>query len=132
MKKTVKDIFSILIPPERSKVRRLIIMDVVVSLLDIIFLAALIYVIQFYTAKENAIKFDFFPFSFFNDHPLSLIITFFILFALKMHLDILCSGRNINSCMLLLPGFLKEIYFISWKAVTPIIQILTLLYISIK
>lgn len=58
-------------------------MDVIVSLLDIIFLAALIYVIQFYTARNNAVTFDFFPFSFFNKYPLSLIITFFILFALK-------------------------------------------------
>lgn len=62
---------------------RLIILDVIVSLLDILFLAALLYVIQFYTIKDSAVTFDFFPFTFFNDHPLSLIIVFFVLFAVK-------------------------------------------------
>lgn len=83
MKKTVKDIFSILIHKERSQAIKLIIMDVAVSLLDIIFLAALIYVIHFYTVNNQAVTFSFFPFTFFSKYPLSLIFAFFILFAFK-------------------------------------------------
>lgn len=83
MKKTIKNILSILIHKERSQLTRLIIMDVVISLLDIIFLAALIYVIHFYTVNNHAAAFNFFPFTFFSKYPLSLIIVFFILFAAK-------------------------------------------------
>lgn len=83
MKKTVKDIFSILIHKERSQAIKLIIMDVAVSLLDILFLAALIYVIHFYTVNNHTVTYSVFPFTFFSKHPLSLIIVFFILFTFK-------------------------------------------------
>jgi ABC-type multidrug transport system fused ATPase/permease subunit len=83
LRRTVKNIFNILIRKERSQAVRLIIVDVAVSLLDIFFLAALIYVIHFYTAGNQAMHFNFFPFILFNKYPLSLIIVFFILFAGK-------------------------------------------------
>jgi ABC-type multidrug transport system fused ATPase/permease subunit len=62
---------------------QLIFMDVVISLLDIAFLATLIYVIHFYTEADHVIPFSFFPFTFFAKYPLSLIIVFFLLFAVK-------------------------------------------------
>lgn len=62
---------------------QLILMDVVISLLDIAFLAALIYVIHFYTEANHNIPFSFFPFMLFAKYPLSLIIVFFFLFAIK-------------------------------------------------
>jgi ABC-type multidrug transport system fused ATPase/permease subunit len=83
LRRTVKNIFNILIRKERSQAVRLIIMDVAASLLDIFFLAALIYVIHFYTAGNHAVSFSFFPFTLFSKYPLSLIIVFFILFACK-------------------------------------------------
>lgn len=62
---------------------QLILLDVVISLLDIAFLASLIYVIHFYTETDHTIPFSFFPFTFFSKYPLSLIIVFFLLFAVK-------------------------------------------------
>src|SRR6186713_2834075 len=62
---------------------QLILMDILISLLDIAFLATLIYVINFYTESGHSTSFSFFPFSWFAKYPLSLIIVFFFLFAIK-------------------------------------------------
>jgi len=61
----------------------IILVDTLVSLLDIGFLAALIYVIHFYTQVNHTIPYHFFPFTLFIRYPLSLIIVFFLLFAMK-------------------------------------------------
>ncbi len=68
---------------------QLILLDVVISLLDIAFLAALIYVIHFYTITNHPLMPAFFPFTFFSSHPLSLIIVFFTLFTVKNGLGFL-------------------------------------------
>jgi len=81
--KTVKNIFSIISRQERFRMTQLILLDVVISLLDILFLAGLIFVIHFYTQPDQSIPFSFFPFTFFSSYPLSLIIVFFLLFAAK-------------------------------------------------
>lgn len=83
MKIIFKKILGILKHGERSRMIQLILLDTVISLLDIAFLAALIYVIHFYTAPDQAVSPSFFPFTFFSRYPLSLIISFFLLFALK-------------------------------------------------
>lgn len=81
MKTIIKNIFSILDQKERRQVLGLILLDIIISLLDIFFLASLIYIIQFYTLGTNGIELPFR--SFFSRYPLSLITGFFILFALK-------------------------------------------------
>ncbi len=83
MRKTINDIFLVLDPKERRRIIQLIFLDVLVSLLDLAFLASLIYVLQFYTEVKHSTAFSFFPFSFFSGHRLSLIIIFFLLFAVK-------------------------------------------------
>jgi len=62
---------------------RLIFLDLLTSLLDIGFLVGLIYVVHFYTTGNYSVPFSFFPFTLFAKYPLSLIIIFFLLFALK-------------------------------------------------
>ena len=62
---------------------KLVFLDLLISLLDIGFLVVLIYVIHFYSTGNHALPFSFFPFTLFVQYPLSLIIIFFFLFAVK-------------------------------------------------
>ncbi len=83
MKETVKNIFSILHLGEQSRLVKLILLDVLVSILDIAFLVLLIYVIHFYTGDNRSLLLSHFPFLLFNKYPLLLISAFLILFAAK-------------------------------------------------
>ncbi len=81
MKNIIKNIFIILNGNEKKKVIQLIFLDIAISLLDIAFLALLLYVIQFYTARSLFVSSNYFPFL--NRYPLFLIFIFFILFGIK-------------------------------------------------
>ena len=83
MKRFVKNILSILNFAEKARLVNLIVLDVVISILDIVFLALLIYIIHFYTGNTRIVPLSFFPFPLFNKYPLLLIIVFLLLFALK-------------------------------------------------
>ncbi|MEP6750407.1 MAG: ABC transporter ATP-binding protein [Bacteroidota bacterium] len=83
MKQVVKNIFIILNAPEKRKFCLLAIADIIISILDIAFLIALLYVINFYTQTGNGTSFKYFLLEIFNAYPLLLIIFFFIFFALK-------------------------------------------------
>ena len=83
MKKIVKNILAILTPAEKGKFFRLIIYDVVMSVLDISFLVILLYVIHFYNQPHQSITHSSFPFNLFDAYPLLLITVFFFLFCLK-------------------------------------------------
>jgi ABC-type bacteriocin/lantibiotic exporter with double-glycine peptidase domain len=78
----VKNIFVILSSKEKSKVIKLIFLDILMSILDISFLAMLLFVIKFYTQEHLVSSFNF-PINFINKNPLSLVIIFFIFFSLK-------------------------------------------------
>jgi len=82
LKKIVKNIFIILNSREKSKVIKLIVLDILVSILDIGFLAFLLFVIRFYT-QQHLVSSSYLPTNFINKNPLSLVIIFFILFSLK-------------------------------------------------
>ena len=82
MKNRIKNIFIILNVREKKKAIQLIFLDIVISLLDIAFLALLLYVIQFYTQQSFASS-TYFPLKIFQQNPLLLIFIFFILFSLK-------------------------------------------------
>ncbi len=82
MKKTITNIFTILTRKEKSKVIQLILFDILVSILDIGFLAMLLLVIQFYTNPASSIS-TYLSFNIFKESPLLLIALFFILFSLK-------------------------------------------------
>jgi ABC-type bacteriocin/lantibiotic exporter with double-glycine peptidase domain len=83
VKKISKNIFKILNHIEKEKFVKLILLDVVVSVLDISFLGFLLFVIHFYTDPLHSISTSNFPFTLFNKYPLLLIISFFILFSIK-------------------------------------------------
>ncbi len=57
--------------------------DVAISILDISFLAVLLYVIHFYTEPGRLPRIAHFPFTIFNKYPLLLISVFFVLYGIK-------------------------------------------------
>ena len=61
----------------------LIILDILISVLDILFLAFLLFVIHFYTQPASNKIFSFLPEKVFDNNSLVLITLFFILFSLK-------------------------------------------------
>jgi ABC-type bacteriocin/lantibiotic exporter with double-glycine peptidase domain len=81
LKKVVENIFKIIDGNEKKKFAKLILLDVMISLLDISFLALLLFVIHFYTAPRHSISLSYFPFL--DKYPLFLIVVFFILFSVK-------------------------------------------------
>lgn len=83
MKQVVKNIFIILNSPERKKLWLLSIADLIISILDIVFLIALLYLINFYTQQISGSAVNNFSLTLFNKHPVLLIMVFFLLFAIK-------------------------------------------------
>ncbi len=83
MREIYKNILSILDRGEKQKLVTLSLLDVFISILDILFLIALLYVISFYSSPEYSIIIPGIPFSIFNDYPLLLITFFFLLFGIK-------------------------------------------------
>lgn len=93
MKQVIKKILSILNSNERQKLSGLAIADVIISLLDILFLAGLLYVINFYTTAKQV---KWLHVSLFDDYPLLLITVFFILFAIKNLLGFMTAKAQYN------------------------------------
>jgi ABC-type multidrug transport system fused ATPase/permease subunit len=91
LKQIVRDIFSILSPGEKQKLWKLAVADVFISLLDIGFLIALLYVINFYTQPAHSLPARFISLELFKNHPLSIIVVFFLLFAIKNGLGFMVS-----------------------------------------
>lgn len=83
MKEIFKNILSILDRGEKQRLVILSVLDVLISVLDILFLIALLFVIHFYTTPEHTLDIGGLNFSLFNDYPLLLITIFFILFGIK-------------------------------------------------
>jgi ABC-type multidrug transport system fused ATPase/permease subunit len=83
LKQIVKNIFIILDQREKKKLIQIIVLDIFISLLDIAFLAMLLWVIQFYSQKDHSFSVSFFSNNLLNEYPLLLIIFFFIGFSLK-------------------------------------------------
>jgi len=83
LRQVVKDIFIILQYREKRKLWLLALADTCISLLDIIFLIALLYVINFYIQPLHTIAAGHLSFNLFDKHPVLLITLFFLLFAVK-------------------------------------------------
>ncbi len=81
MKKIGKNIFAILNRVEKSRLMKLILLDAVISILDILFLVMLLFVIHFYTGANHSLLLTWFPFV--NKYPLLLVVIFFVLFGVK-------------------------------------------------
>jgi ABC-type multidrug transport system fused ATPase/permease subunit len=82
-KRIILDIFVILDLREKRRLGKLILLDVVFSILDISFLALLLFVIHFYVEGGRGARLPFSALSVFDTHPLSLIGVFFVLFTIK-------------------------------------------------
>lgn len=82
MKNIYSAILRILDQKERHQLVSLIVLDMVIGMLDIAFLALLLLVISFYT-NPNALSANLFLDRFFNKSSLVLISLFFFLFTLK-------------------------------------------------
>jgi len=65
------------------KLYKLIIFDLVIGVLDIAFLAGLLFVLNLYTKNSTPVNFSFLPRALLNPNSLLLIAVFFILFSIK-------------------------------------------------
>src|ERR1700761_7298825 len=83
LKKIIKDIFIILDRREKIVLGKLILSDVIVSVLDIAFLVALLYIVHFYTEAPHPVNSSWLPTALLKDYPLLAIGAFFVLFSLK-------------------------------------------------
>ncbi len=82
MKQIVQNSVAILTNRERKRFLALIILDILISIVDIAFLALLLLIIQFYTQPVSN-KFSFLPSWLLDRNSLLLIILFLLLFSLK-------------------------------------------------
>jgi ABC-type multidrug transport system fused ATPase/permease subunit len=83
LKQLIKNIFIILTREEKRKFLKLILYDVIISILDISFLILLLYVINFYTQPNHSITHSSFSFKVFDEYPLLVITVFFFSFCVK-------------------------------------------------
>jgi len=83
LKHLIKGIFRILRKTEKTKVFRLIIFDLLITVLDVGFLAALLLIINFYTQRNTINTPVILPDVFADKNSLSLIGVFLLLFAIK-------------------------------------------------
>jgi ABC-type multidrug transport system fused ATPase/permease subunit len=83
LKQIIKSIRLILNHQEKAKLIRLIIADVIVALLDVVFLGLLLFIVNFYTQNTSGNYLGFLPPSIASNKSLWLIGVFLLLFALK-------------------------------------------------
>jgi len=83
LRQTLKGIFTILTSGEKITLYKLILFDLVIGLLDIVFLGALLLIVNFYTKGAASPKVSFLPASLLNPNSLLLIGLFCLLFCLK-------------------------------------------------
>jgi ABC-type multidrug transport system fused ATPase/permease subunit len=83
LKHIIKNTIAILNRKERRKLGMLIILDIIISIADIGFLALLLFVIHFYTQPSRINKFYFLPEWILDHNSLLLIALFFLLFSIK-------------------------------------------------
>src|SRR6266496_288727 len=82
MRNILKNIWTILTSKEKKKFSMLVIQDILISLADIVFLAFLLFIIQFYS-QPGSIRSSFLPSWLSDRNSLMLIIIFFFLFSIK-------------------------------------------------
>ncbi len=83
MMQIVKHIFLILTQKEKRQFIQLVVLDVIVSILDIAFLVLLLYILNFYADPTHSIKYSAFSFTLFQKFPLLPVLLFFFLFSIK-------------------------------------------------
>ena len=79
----LKNILAVLDKKEKKHFFVLLLLDIMVSLLDILFLAVLLWIIQFYILPGHQNKISFLPAWLVNNNSILFIAVFVLLFALK-------------------------------------------------
>ena len=83
MKNTWQNILEVLDQKERKRFFILLLLDIIVNIFDILFLAGLLWIIRFYIQPEHGSKLSFVPGWIANSDSVSLIAVFVLLFSLK-------------------------------------------------
>lgn len=83
MKLTIANILSVLTKPQKRKLAILIIYNILISILDIISLALLLFLIDFYTVHANQHAFSFLPAAWQSYNSIWLMAIFLFFFILK-------------------------------------------------
>jgi len=84
MKHIIKGILTLLNAQEKKQLGKLILLDLLISALDIAFLGGLLLVIGFYTSTKTInTSFTFLPVGWFNKNSILLISVFLVLFSFK-------------------------------------------------
>lgn len=83
MKNTLQNILGVLDKNERKHFFFLLLFDIIINIFDILFLAGLLWIIQFYIQPEHGSKLSFLPGWIANSDSVSLIAVFVLLFSLK-------------------------------------------------
>lgn len=83
MKRLITDILNILEPREKIKLARLVLADLVMGVLDVVFLGMILVVINFYTKGQEPVAIAFLPAALLDQNSLLLAGIFLGLFGLK-------------------------------------------------
>ena len=83
MKRVLKNTFAVLTEKEKQRFYFLVVLDVVISILDISSLAFLLFIIKFYASPLPATNISYLPSWLLDRNSLWLIAIFFLLFSLK-------------------------------------------------
>lgn len=89
MNKIVSNILTVLHRREKIQLWVLIVLDVMISVLDILFIALLLYIINFYTQPDYSKQHSHFFFNLVNKNPILLVAVFFFCFSIKNFLGFL-------------------------------------------
>lgn len=96
LKQIIKGILTILEPREKMKLTQLILFDLVMGVLDVVFLGMMLVVINFYLKNQEPAALAFLPAALVNRDSLLFITIFLVLFGLKNWLGYLNSRAQQN------------------------------------
>lgn len=96
MKKILKNILEILDKKEKKQFFSLMLLDIIVSIFDILFLALLLLLIQFYIQPGTADRLSFLPDRLINHNSIWLIAIFLLLFTVKNLCGFALARNNFN------------------------------------
>lgn len=100
MKNTVKNILAVLDKKEKKHFFVLVLLDILISVLDILFLAGLLWIIQFYIQPDHSYSLSFLPAWLANRDSVLFIALFVVFFSIKNMLGYIISrghARFINT-----------------------------------
>jgi ABC-type multidrug transport system fused ATPase/permease subunit len=83
LKQILSRIFKTLNRSEKKTFGSLIILNIIISILDIAFLGLLLFIVDFYTKNSGKLSVAFLPKALFDKNSILLICAFFVLFSIK-------------------------------------------------